>query len=489
MFPAGRWRCPGLGPASRPTSSLLGAAAPDVDSPAASPPTVARAASIARLPEINQSPEQRTDAVEFPSSPAVDRSQDDVTLPVAVQRAIQAAAVPRADLPTFSVHAFGFVAVGICAAWLLIAAASFARLGVGWWRMARLRSAAAPVDVLTWQICDEMANRLGVAAPEVLRSPCLPSPCLAGILRPVVLLPAADLGLSIRDVFVHELAHLARRDCHWNLLRLSTRAAFFFQPLLWMLSRRLEVTAEEVCDDYVVQYDGDRFEYAHRLVDIAELCAAPVAAAGVGIVSLRSMLARRVQRIMDSSRALSTRVGSLLLTAIIAGGLLGTAMVGLVGINPKPSVADDAPVAAEDKTSDDKSEPAPGTLDPQPPAAESAPAEKAASAPRPDALAMVSFQRDALQLTPSPFDVWSLAFSADDQFLAVSGGGGWNDQNPGQGADLGFRKGTRSCLLSHGARQHECGPLARRAAIGRVQLGGGHLAARSGRGRIAPRDA
>ena len=52
------------------------------------------------------------------------------------------------------------------------------------------------------------------------------------------------------------------------------------------------------------------------------------------------MLARRVTRIMDTSRPISTRVGSLLVTLVLVGGLIGTTIVGLVGIGPRPSVAD-----------------------------------------------------------------------------------------------------------------------------------------------------
>ncbi len=168
----------------------------------------------------------------------------------------------------------------------------------------------------------------------------------------MILLPEEDTGLSMRDVLVHELAHLLRRDCHWNLLRQLALSLFFFQPLLWMLSRRLESTAEEVCDDFVVQFGGDRQQYAHRLVDIAELSTAPVAPAGVGIVSLRSMLAKRVHRIMDTSRSLSTRVGSVLLFVVLIVGLLGTLIVGLVGIGPNDSVAQVPIAAAQDETAE-----------------------------------------------------------------------------------------------------------------------------------------
>jgi beta-lactamase regulating signal transducer with metallopeptidase domain len=247
-----------------------------------------------------------------------------------------------------AIHPFGMVALGVAAIWLLVSFGLAARLVNAWRQIARLRRRSMPVDADTIRICHEIASALGVSAPDVLRSPCLPSPCLAGIRRPAVLLPEVDQSLSIREVLIHELAHLRRRDCHWNLLRQMATAAFFFQPLLWKLSRLLETTAEEVCDDYVMEFGGDREAYAHRLVDIAELSSTPIAPAGVGIVSLRSMLARRVTRIMDASRPLSTRVGSLLLTLVLAGGLIGTTIVGLVGISPRPSVAEASDSAATD---------------------------------------------------------------------------------------------------------------------------------------------
>lgn len=142
--------------------------------------------------------------------------------------------------------------------------------------------------------------------------------------------------MSMQDVLIHELAHLRRHDCHWNLLRQVATSVLFFQPLLWILSRKLEITAEEVCDDFVVQFGGDREDYANRLVGIAELSTARIAPAGVGVVSLRSMLSGRVTRILDTSRTLSTRVGNLILAIVLACGLLGTGMTGMLGLNPAP---------------------------------------------------------------------------------------------------------------------------------------------------------
>ncbi|MEM9656790.1 MAG: M56 family metallopeptidase, partial [Planctomycetota bacterium] len=262
------------------------------------------------------------------------------------------------------IHRYGAAVLIGAAVWLVVAAGLGVRLAAAWRRLAHLRRRAAPADDQARAACHTLASRMEVSTPDVLYSPFLPSPCLAGINQPAVLLPDETLNLSLHDVLIHELAHLKRRDCHWNLLRQLATSLFFFQPLLWVLSRRIETTAEEVCDDFVVQFGGDRHAYAHRLVDLAELSTAPMAAAGVGIVSLRSMLARRVARVLDTSRSLSTRVGNLLLAVVIVGGLLGVTFAGFLGLEPKASDAKSA-VAERDVVTDETTTDDDGALDEQ----------------------------------------------------------------------------------------------------------------------------
>lgn len=264
------------------------------------------------------------------------------------EQSIQSTTTVAAEMWIFDVTWFGLLSPAILAGWLLITVYFLSRLTASWWRMSNLVRRAHVADQATMELCQTLAGQLDVATPGVLRSPFISSPCLVGLglIKPAnVLLPAEDVDLPMRDVLVHELAHLRRHDCHWNLLRQLATSVYFFQPLLWVLSRQIEITAEEVCDDIVVHSGGNREDYAHRLVDIAELStelsAAAVAAAGVGIVSLRSMLARRVERILDTNRSLSTRVGNLLMVAVLLGGIAGTAVVGFVGLNESKIVADE----------------------------------------------------------------------------------------------------------------------------------------------------
>ena len=112
-----------------------------------------------------------------------------------------------------------------------------------------------------------------------------------------------------------------------------------FQPLAWRLSRRIEATAEEVCDDHAVQFGADRQSYAELLVHLAERTMLVPPSVAVPLVTFRSFLARRVGRVLDHSRHLSLTVGLAALSLIIAAGLGGTLLTGLLGSSPQTAAA------------------------------------------------------------------------------------------------------------------------------------------------------
>ncbi len=232
-------------------------------------------------------------------------------------------------------HRTKYVAPAVSLIWFTTWLVLIGRVIWGWLQLRGLRGKAHSTDQRTLELGSEVARQMNVSPPRILRSPFLSSPCLTGVRRPAILLPDDENVGSLREVLIHEMAHLRRNDCSWKLLCHLATAILFYQPLLWMLARRLEVVAEEVCDDIVLEFGGDREQYANRLVDIAELNSLPVSMASVGIVSLRSILKRRVARVMDTSRHLSTRTGRAVSTTVLVGGVLGVAICGLVGIAPR----------------------------------------------------------------------------------------------------------------------------------------------------------
>src|SRR5262249_27387988 len=152
-----------------------------------------------------------------------------------------------------------------------------------WAALRALCRGAAPVDEGTTRLCTALCRSYGLQPPALRRSPFVTSPCVIGIRRPVILLTDDAAALETADVLAHELAHVARHDGLWNLLRRVPTAFLFPQPLLWALSRRLEATAEEICDDFVVRHGADRVRYAEQLFELAVLRLPAPAATAVGM--------------------------------------------------------------------------------------------------------------------------------------------------------------------------------------------------------------
>ena len=185
-------------------------------------------------------------------------------------------------------------------------------------RSRRVRGATAALRGL----CDS----IGVRRPLLLAGPSVRSPFLMELLgRPAIFLPAADRlafdGPELRAILAHELAHLARRDCVWNLAARITCAVGWVQPLLWVLCRRLEQASEEVCDQMVLQHEADPREYADCLLRLAErlFSRGPERVIGVGVAPFRSSLGRRIQQILDCSHRSALSLSPRARTAIALG--------------------------------------------------------------------------------------------------------------------------------------------------------------------------
>src|SRR5579884_1353607 len=136
---------------------------------------------------------------------------------------------------------------------------------------------------------DDLTIRMGIRLPvRLLKSARVQVPAAIGVLRPVVLFPAAALtGLSpaqIESILAHELAHVRRHDYLVNLLQSVIEAVLFYHPAVWWVSRRIRVEREHCCDDAAVAASGDREAYATALADLEELrlTMPPLAAAACG---------------------------------------------------------------------------------------------------------------------------------------------------------------------------------------------------------------
>ena len=99
-------------------------------------------------------------------------------------------------------------------------------------------------------------------------------PPLAGVLRPVLLLPlrgALNLdGSDLEAVLLHEVAHLERRDPMMNALCSLLLLPLCFHPAAWWTARQIRQTREMACDARAAASLGSSALYARALLRIAE---------------------------------------------------------------------------------------------------------------------------------------------------------------------------------------------------------------------------
>jgi beta-lactamase regulating signal transducer with metallopeptidase domain len=222
-------------------------------------------------------------------------------------------------------------AIAFCATWLCVAAVLVARLAGSLVGARRLIAAAIEAEPELIELCRDLAAQIGVRLPLIKRSPFVAGPCVFGWLRPAMLLPEEEV-IEDDDVLIHELAHIARHDCLWKLLAESVCVLYWFQPLFWVLKSRLQASAEEVSDDFVVQSGADCLLYADRLARIAERFVPSARPIGIGMISYRSSLGRRVGRILDATRELQTRTGRRTITGLLCGAATVVLAASLVEI-------------------------------------------------------------------------------------------------------------------------------------------------------------
>lgn len=116
-----------------------------------------------------------------------------------------------------------------------------------------------------------LAQRIGVAPPQVVDDPFAPTPCVWALGRVRLVACADALGRldpgARAAVLAHELAHLRRRDHWWLRLELLLMVAFFWHPLFWLARARLREQAELACDAWALwAAPQGRFGYAEALV-------------------------------------------------------------------------------------------------------------------------------------------------------------------------------------------------------------------------------
>lgn len=208
-----------------------------------------------------------------------------------------------------------------------------------------------------------LGRRLGRREPVIGSSlrPLLESLCqVAGVRRPIRLTSAAGLASPValgrseiciphavltdldhdqqRSVLAHELAHLTRHDPIWLTAACLIERVFCFQPLNRLARRRMQETAEYICDDWAVRRTGSSLTMAKSLVKVAEwMHGGPQPVPLSGMAENSSQLLQRVRRLVENREPAQPIRRWRIPAALALIGITAAAMPGVTSLAQQPS--------------------------------------------------------------------------------------------------------------------------------------------------------
>jgi len=169
-----------------------------------------------------------------------------------------------------------------------------------------------PAQEEIWSRCQRLFALRGA---RILASAEVAGPVVMGLRRPVLVVPD---GFAERcelpdflTALAHECAHARRRDFQKNLFYEAVSLPLSFHPAVGAVKARIAQTREMICDRMVAEKVVDARAYAHSLLRLAAMVAAPpptVAAHVIGIFDA-NILEKRVMMISLPKRRFGRATG------------------------------------------------------------------------------------------------------------------------------------------------------------------------------------
>lgn len=178
-------------------------------------------------------------------------------------------------------------------------------------------------DVMLKVFVKKVTVHMGIRKKvNILISEFVSSPVTIGFFKPVILVPLAAINnlttQQMEAVLLHELAHIRRNDYMVNLVINFIRTILYFNPFVRAFVKIVESEREKSCDEMVLQFQYDSYEYATALLTL-EKTNSELKPFAIGATGKKNDLLKRVELIMGvkSKSALSINKFAGLLTGLI----------------------------------------------------------------------------------------------------------------------------------------------------------------------------
>jgi beta-lactamase regulating signal transducer with metallopeptidase domain len=155
----------------------------------------------------------------------------------------------------------------------------------------------------------------------ILISSAVNSPCLVGIIRPMIILTPRVESMSecLRYVLLHEMTHYRRLDNISALLRSILCAVYWYNPLIWIAAYVCKKDCELACDAAVLGRleSSEACAYGETLISLIQKKSVSVLSVATTMSGGKNTIRRRIKMIAKRPKPLAvTMLCALILTVI-----------------------------------------------------------------------------------------------------------------------------------------------------------------------------
>lgn len=157
------------------------------------------------------------------------------------------------------------------------------------------------------EVYSRAANRIGVKRKVKLKSSeALRSPILFGIIRPVLVLPEHVFSeRELEMIITHELIHHRHGDIVVKLMAVIAVCVQWFNPAVYVLSRKIGESCELWCDETVLRVLGinDKKEYGRLLLSVMENVVTGAAQYSTSMAASKRQIKKRLKKVVQYREA------------------------------------------------------------------------------------------------------------------------------------------------------------------------------------------
>lgn len=153
---------------------------------------------------------------------------------------------------------------------------------------------------------DDLKSQLGISAAIKLQiCTIIGSPTMIGFMAPRILLPPAALSKSqLQFVLRHELIHYKRKDLWYKALLLIANAIHWFNPIIYLMTKAIQILCEISCDNEVIRHTGAeiRQHYSETILGIIKYQSVLQTSLSTNFYGSKANMKKRILSIMDMGR-------------------------------------------------------------------------------------------------------------------------------------------------------------------------------------------